>query len=63
MSARDIIRQIQALPLEERQEVIAFFQAEQAEVKAEAVGKRMSFREAKEHVFTEYRDVLEELAK
>jgi hypothetical protein len=28
-----------------------------------ASGKRMSFKEAKKHVFTTYRDVLEKLAK
>jgi len=28
-----------------------------------APGKRMSFKDAKKHVFTTYRDVLEKLAK
>jgi len=63
MSARDIIRQIEALPPEEQREVIAFCHAKETEAKPEVAVKRMSFQEAKKHVFTEYRDVLEELAK
>jgi hypothetical protein len=63
MSARDIIRQIEALPPEEQQEVITFVRAKEAELQAGSVEPHMSFQDAKKHVFTEYRDVLEELAK
>jgi hypothetical protein len=63
MSARDIIRQIEALPPEEQREVIAFCQGRLDEAKTDAEDKGMSFQEAKQHVFTEYRDVLKELAK
>ena len=61
---RDIIRQIEALPPEEQREVMAFCRAKEATAQPEgASDTRMSFQEAKKHVFTEYRDVLEELAK
>ena len=62
MSARDVIRQIEALPPEEQREVITFVRAKEAELKSSS-GEHMSFQDAKKHVFTEYRDVLEELAK
>jgi hypothetical protein len=63
MSARDIIRQIEALPPEEQREVLTFVRAKEAELKGDASEAHMSFQEAKKHVFTEYRDVLEQLAK
>jgi hypothetical protein len=37
--------------------------SDQQNPKPKKPGKRMSFKEAKKHVFTKYRDVLEKLAK
>ena len=64
MSARDVIRQIEALSPEEQREVIAYLETKLAErAKESQGGKRMNFTDAKKHVFTTYRDVLEKLAK
>ncbi len=63
MSARDVIRQIEALPPDEQREVITFVRAKAAELQGGSAEVHMSFQDAKKHVFTEYRDVLEELAK
>ena len=62
MSARDVIQQIEALPPEEQREVMAYVDAKKSEMAAKS-GERMNFKDAKEHVFTTYRDVLEKLAK
>lgn len=63
MSARDIIRQIEALSPEEQREVLAYLDAKKSEIQRDNVGRRMNFKDAKTHVFTTYRDVLEKLAK
>ncbi len=63
MSARDVIRQIEALPPEEQREVFDYVDAKKTEAAATKAGKPMSFQDAKKHVFTTYRDVLEKLAK
>lgn len=62
MSAREVIRQIEALPFEELREVMAYMDAKKAEV-GQMAGNRVSFKGAKKHGFTTYRDVLEKLAK
>jgi len=63
MSAREVIRLIEALPLDQQREVIAFVDAKKSAMAESESGERMSFSEAKKHVFTTYRDVLEKLAK
>jgi hypothetical protein len=63
MSAREVIRLIDALPQQELDEVLEFCHAKKFAVKTQAEGTRMSFQEAKKHVFTTYRDVLEKLAQ
>jgi hypothetical protein len=63
MSAREIIRQIEALPPEEQREVMDYVDAKKAEMSEKKAGEHMSFKDAKKHVFTTYRDVLEKLAK
>ena len=63
MSARDIIRQIEALPPEEQREVMAHVDTMKSAMTGKKPGKRMNFKDAKKHVFTTYRDVLEKLAK
>jgi len=63
MSAREVIRLIKALSPEERKKVFAFLEEEKSETTQKASRKKMNFRDAKKHVFTTYRDVLEKLAK
>lgn len=63
MSAREVIRLIEGLPEDERREVVEFCHAKEMAMKPSASGKRMNFQDAKKHVFTTYRDVLEKLAK
>ncbi len=63
MSAREVIRLIKALPPDERKKVLAFLEEEKSGTGEKTSRKKMSFRDAKKHVFTTYRDVLEKLAK
>ena len=63
MSAREVIRLIEALPQPELREVLEYCHAKEASLETQAGSKRMSFQDAKKHVFTTYRDVLEKLAK
>jgi hypothetical protein len=63
MSAREVIRLIDALPQQELDEVLEFCHTKKFAVKTQAEGTRMSFKEAKKHVFTIYKDVLEKLAQ
>ena len=64
MSVREVIDIIKQLPEAEKREVALYLQ-ESAENAAEAstTGKRMSFEEAKNHVFTNYGDLLKKLAE
>jgi hypothetical protein len=62
VSASEIIRQIEALPENEQREVFAFVDARMHALQGKPEN-RMSFNDAKKHVFTTYRDVLEKLAK
>jgi len=63
MSAREIIRLIDALPEGEFVEVLAFVEAKKSAVAQQASASRLSFQDAKKHVFTQYGDLLERLAK
>lgn len=63
MSARDIIRQIQALPLEERQEVMEYLEKNRAATAAEEPSAPMSVDDAIEHVFKGYDGLLSKLAQ
>ena len=50
MSARDIIRQIEALPPEEQREVMAHVDTMKSAMTEKKSGKRMNFKDAKKHV-------------
>jgi hypothetical protein len=54
---------IEALPPDEQREVAAFIESKKSAIIEKSSRERMSFQEAKKHVFTTYRDVLEKLAK
>ena len=63
MSAREVIRLIEALPLSKQRKVVAFVDSSKSKLTGEKPANRMSFKDAKKHVFTIYGDVLEKLAK
>ena len=61
MSAAEIIEQIRALPQEEREQVVRFLREDAATNPGK--GRKKSFEEASEEVFSEYGDLLAKLAK
>ncbi len=64
MSVREVIDLIKQLPEAEKREVALYLQESEAKAaEASTSGKRMSFEEAKNHVFTNYGDLLKKLAE
>lgn len=64
MSATEVINLIKKLPDAEKREVAIYLQASETKVaKVSPAGKRMTFEEAKEHVFANYGDLLKKLAE
>ena len=64
MSASEVIDIIKGLPEEAKREVVLYLQESGIRVaESSASGKRMSFEEAKNHVFANYGDLLKKLAQ
>jgi hypothetical protein len=63
MSARDVIRQIEALPLNEQREVIAYLERVRSTKREESNPEPMGVDDAIEHVFKNYDGLLEKLAQ
>lgn len=64
MSAAEVINLIKKLPEAEKREVAIYLQSSEAKIaKPSPAGKRMTFDEAKEHVFANYGDLLKKLAE
>ena len=64
MSVREVIEIIKQLPEAEKREVALYLQESAVKAaKASTTGKKMSFDEAKDHVFANYGDLLKKLAE
>jgi hypothetical protein len=63
MSARDIIRQFEALPPEEQREVMAYVEQARKSKVDKASQQPMSVDDAGDHVFENYDELLAKLAK